>query len=162
MSAITVRPARAGEARLLTDLCLRSKAHWGYDAAFMRQAATGLDVTDDDIAAGEVFVAEDPAGRALGIYALDVDGATVDLDRMFVDPAAIGTGVGRALFAHAVARATTHGCTTMTILADPNAAPFYERMGAVFVRMAPSDTIPGRELPFYHLALRPGESACDE
>ena len=41
----------------------------------------------------------------------------------------------------------------MTILADPNAAPFYERMGARFERMAPSDSIPGRELPLYTYAL---------
>ena len=43
----------------------------------------------------------------------------------------------------------------MTILADPHAAGFYERMGARFLRMAPSDTIPGRELPFYGLDLDP-------
>ena len=41
----------------------------------------------------------------------------------------------------------------MTILADPNAAPFYERMGATFMRMAPSDAIPGRSLPLYEYDL---------
>ena len=35
----------------------------------------------------------------------------------------------------------------MTILADPNAAAFYERMGARYLRHAPSDAIPGRTLP---------------
>jgi len=37
--------------------------------------------------------------------------------------------------------------------ADPNAAPFYERMGARFVRNAPSDAIPGRTLPLYEYDL---------
>ena len=41
----------------------------------------------------------------------------------------------------------------MTILADPNAAPFYERMGARFLRNAPSDAIPGRTLPLYEYDL---------
>ena len=41
----------------------------------------------------------------------------------------------------------------MTILADPHAAPFYERMGARFVRNAPSDAIPGRTLPLYEYDL---------
>ena len=41
----------------------------------------------------------------------------------------------------------------MPILADPNAAPFYERMGARFVSQAPSDAIPGRTLPLYEYDL---------
>ena len=36
---------------------------------------------------------------------------------------------------------------------DPNAAPFYERMGARFLRNAPSDAIPGRMLPLYEYDL---------
>jgi hypothetical protein len=41
----------------------------------------------------------------------------------------------------------------MAILADPNAAPFYERMGARLVSQAPSDAIPGRMLPLYEYDL---------
>ena len=41
----------------------------------------------------------------------------------------------------------------MTILADPNAAAFYQRMGARFLQDAPSDAIPGRTLPLYELDL---------
>ena len=41
----------------------------------------------------------------------------------------------------------------MTILADVNAAPFYQRMGARFLHHAPSDAIPGRTLPFYEYGL---------
>ncbi len=33
--SLELRGALPGEAGLLTDLCLRSKAVWGYDAAFM-------------------------------------------------------------------------------------------------------------------------------
>ncbi len=41
-----VRPARAGEAASLTALCLRSKAHWGYDAGFMGLCVPSLTVSD--------------------------------------------------------------------------------------------------------------------
>jgi hypothetical protein len=41
----------------------------------------------------------------------------------------------------------------LAILSDPNAAPFYERMGAVPAGDAPSDAIPGRRLPLLHLDL---------
>jgi GNAT superfamily N-acetyltransferase len=77
----------------------------------------------------------------------------IDLDKLFVDPPAIGTGIGGLLFAHAASLARQRGGQRMTILADPNAAAFYERMGARFLRMAPSDAIPGRELPFYEFDL---------
>jgi hypothetical protein len=38
-------------------------------------------------------------------------------------------------------------------LADPNAAGFYERSGAVRVGEAPSDAVPGRRLPLYEIRL---------
>ena len=43
----------------------------------------------------------------------------------------------------------------LTILADPNAAGFYERNGAVRIGEAPSDAVPGRLLPLYELRLIP-------
>ena len=43
----------------------------------------------------------------------------------------------------------------MTILADPNAAGFYERNDAVRIGEAPSDAVPGRLLPLYELRLIP-------
>ena len=41
----------------------------------------------------------------------------------------------------------------MTIEADPDAAPFYRRIGARDVGTAPSGSIPGRELPLLELVL---------
>jgi GNAT superfamily N-acetyltransferase len=76
-------------------------------------------------------------------------GESADLDLFFVDPPFLGRGVGRVLFEAAVRVARAFDATTLTILADPNAAPFYERVGARFLRNAPSDAIPGRILPLY-------------
>jgi GNAT superfamily N-acetyltransferase len=151
-----IRNAKPGEAEGLTALCTRSKAHWGYDAAFMKMSAAALAVSEDDIAAGCVLVAVDEAGRVVGMAAVLPEGETSDLDAMFVDPPAIGSGAGRALFDAAVALARRQGAKRMTILADPNAAPFYERMGARYLRNAPSDAIPGRTLPFYEYDLTSG------
>ena len=47
---VQVRPAKPGESQTLTALCVRSKAHWGYDAAFMKLSAAALNVNEDDIA----------------------------------------------------------------------------------------------------------------
>ncbi len=152
---ILVRKAKTGEGKNLTALCVRSKAHWGYDAAFMKKSASALLVSEADIAAGRVLVAFDAAGRTIGVACVRPEGETADLDVMFVDPPAIGSGAGRVLFEAAVALARALGSRRMTILADPNAAAFYERMGAHFLHNAPSDAIPGRTLPIYEYDPRP-------
>jgi GNAT superfamily N-acetyltransferase len=153
---VQIRSAKLGEGHNLTALCVRSKAHWGYDAAFMKVSAAALNVNEDDIAAGRVLVAVGDAGRVIGVACVVPDGKTSDLDALFVDPPAIGSGAGRALFDAAVALAREQGARRMTILADPNAAAFYERMGARYLRHAPSDAIPGRTLPFYEYDLQSG------
>lgn len=153
---MSIRPARVEEADALTALCHRSKRHWGYDDAFMASSSASLTVRADAIAAGRVFVAvsaQDPPSL-LGVVELaPIEDGIVDLDKLFVDPPAIGQGAGARLFAQAAWAAQRSGARRMTILADPNAAAFYEHMGARFLRMAPSDAIPGRELPFYDVDL---------
>ena len=49
---------------------------------------------------------------------------------MMVEPYAIGTGCGRRLWDHAVETARGLGVRVITLDADPNAEPFYLRMGA--------------------------------
>jgi GNAT superfamily N-acetyltransferase len=153
---VQIRSAKPGESRILTALCVRSKAHWGYDGAFMKLSAAALSVNEDDVAAGRVLVAVDDADRVIGMACVLQDGDMADLDALFVDPPAIGSGAGRALFEAAVILARRQGARRMTILADPNAAAFYERMGARYLRNAPSDAIPGRTLPFYEYDLQSG------
>jgi GNAT superfamily N-acetyltransferase len=154
---VFVRNAKPGEGKNLTALCMRSKAHWGYDAAFMRKSAAALLVSEASIAAGRVLVATDDTGRTIGTVSIAEDDEGAELALMFVDPPAMGGGTGRTLFEAAVRLARRLGYRRMTILADPNAAPFYERMGARFLRDAPSDAIPGRTLPFYEYDLSPEE-----
>ena len=153
---VSIRTARAGETDSLTELCVRSKAHWRYDAAFMARSAAALSVSEADIAAGRVLVAVDDGGRTIGVASVAAEGETADLDLMFVDPPAIGRGAGRVLFEAAAELARRLGARRLTILADPNAAAFYERMGARFLRNAPSDAIPGRTLPLYEYDLMSG------
>jgi predicted N-acetyltransferase YhbS len=45
-------------------------------------------------------------------------------------PEFLGTGIGRALFDHAVCRAAALGAGVVSVESDPNAEGFYRRMGA--------------------------------
>src|SRR4029079_16844328 len=100
---VTIRKANQSEAQDLTALCLRSKAHWGYDAEFMRRCVASLTVSEESIAEGRVLVATEAGGRAIGTVTVMPDGESggqdAELGLMFVDPSAIGGGRGAAYFA---------------------------------------------------------------
>ncbi|OLF78289.1 hypothetical protein AWH62_15755 [Maricaulis sp. W15] len=153
MSPVRLRPARPGEEDALSELCLQSKAHWGYDEVFMAEVAPYLKVTAEDIEAGHTTVAELDDGTPLGVCQIDPGGHHGTLDLLFITPAAIGKGVGRDLFEDAKAKLKARGETVMTILADPNAEAAYIHMGARRVAMRPSDVFKGRELPWLEVVL---------
>jgi GNAT superfamily N-acetyltransferase len=151
----SIRPARIEEAPALSKLCVRSKASWGYDEVFMALARGVLQVGAEQIAAGDVWVATAADRSVAGVVALGPaeQPNTLDLDKLFVEPKWIRTGVGRMLMAHAIDEARRRGAKRLTILADPNAAGFYERNGARWIGEAPSDAIPGRSVPLYEIKL---------
>ncbi|MFF5722679.1 GNAT family N-acetyltransferase [[Kitasatospora] papulosa] len=147
-----VRRGHPEDAAALTALALRSKAHWGYDAAFMAACRDELAVRPAEMATRRTAVAERD-GRILGFTMLDGEPPRGALGMMFVEPDTMGTGVGRLLFQDVVARARRLRFTLLTIDADPHAEPFYTAMGAVRVGTAPSGSVPGRMLPLLELPL---------
>ncbi len=144
-----MRAARPGEAAELTGLVLRSKAHWGYDAAFMERVRDGLTLGDEHLP--HTVVAE-LGGRAAGVATLAGEPPDAVLDFLFVDPWAIGGGVGRALLLDALDRARLGGFSRLLVDSDPQAEEFYLRMGAVRIgeRVSPSS---GRALPLLAYSL---------
>ncbi len=155
MREITIRPARAEEADRLSDICRRAKAHWGYDAAFMVASDEALTITPAMIARGRVLVAESAEHEILGVASAEPLAAigAFDLGHMFVEPDAMGTGVGRKLFEAIVVLVAAEGGKKLVILADPNAEEFYRRVGAKCLGDAPSDSIPGRRLPLLEFEI---------
>jgi GNAT superfamily N-acetyltransferase len=145
MGGMQIRPARGEEAAAITALGLRSKAHWGYDEAFMARCASELRWDDDDLRTMLVHVAERD-GALLGFCAVNPAAAPPELDALFVEPDAMGAGVGRALLAQARAAAAAQGIAELAIDADPQAEPFYLREGARRVGEVRSAST-GRVLP---------------
>jgi GNAT superfamily N-acetyltransferase len=147
-----VRAARPDEAAALSDLALRSKAHWGYDEAFLRVVRAELTYRPGEIAARRTAVAE-RHGVLLGFCTVDGEPPEGELGNLFVDPPAIGTGVGRLLWQHAVRAAAAAGFAALLIESDPQAEGFYAAMGAERVGAVPSGSIPGRSLPLLRYRL---------
>ncbi|MFD9333356.1 GNAT family N-acetyltransferase [Streptomyces sp. NPDC060028] len=141
-----VRAARAEEAQALTELVRRSKAYWGYDAEFLAAVDPELRIDAADVTARRIVVAEDAHGVVQGLASLELElepdlegegaGPRARLGLLFVEPSAIGRGVGRLLYRDAVRRAAGLGVRRLLIDADPHAAGFYRAMGAVAVTVA--------------------------
>ena len=147
-----IRPARPDELSELSDLCLDAKAYWGYDDAFLAVCRDELTIREDELTDTCLAVAEHD-GEAVGVAQIFVEDGVCELQKLFVEPASMGIGVGRALFDWAAAEALRHGAVLMTIDSDPDAEPFYRRMGAEPVGTAPSASIEGRVLPRLELPL---------
>lgn len=150
---VRIRPARTEEAQQLSELAYRSKAHWGYDDQFLARCRDPLTVSPGNIVEGRVFVLEDQ-GRVRGFYELTGEGPEKELTFLFVEPADIGRGYGRALWLHAVRTAKVRGADRILIHSDPHAEAFYRAMGAKRVGEVPSTAIPGRMLPLMCFDLR--------
>jgi GNAT superfamily N-acetyltransferase len=146
MSTVALRPGRDDEAAPLSELALRSKGHWGYDQAFLDACREELTLTPAQVRAKRTIVAE-RGGRVVGFYTLAGEPPVACLDHLFVEPDEIGSGVGRALWGHAVHAAQSLGFTRLEIEADPDAEAFYLAMGARRRGTVPSGSIPGRALP---------------
>lgn len=143
---VTLRHGRPDEARELSELAFRSKAHWGYDAAFMEACRAELTVTPEDFSLRRLTVADvdgTPGGFSI-VATRESYGEVVDL---WVDPPHIGAGVGRALWEDAVSAVAASGLVEVRVEADPNAEAFYRKMGARKIGTAQSESIPGRRLP---------------
>lgn len=119
------------EAESLTQLVMRSKAHWGYGPEFLASCAPDLRIRPLDVTARRIVVAEDERGTVLGLASLDGPAPRASLGLLFVEPSAIGRGVGRLLYQDALRRAVELGVRALVIDADPHAAGFYRAMGAV-------------------------------
>lgn len=144
--SVVVRPARSDELQSLSELCLRSKAVWGYDQAFLRACRRELTLVPDELRSTLIAVAEEQQDVA-GVVQVKVVAADADLLKLFVEPSKLRRGIGSLLFSWAIQQATNSEATTLFIEADPDAAAFYRGMGAVDAGFAPSGSISGRLLP---------------
>ncbi|MGL4649762.1 MAG: GNAT family N-acetyltransferase [Caldilineaceae bacterium] len=151
--------ASASHAARLTQIAHAAKSYWGYPAHWIELWRNQLTISPAFIEANEVWaaVADD---AVQGFYALTGVPPQMTLDHMWVMPASIGQGIGAALYGHALGRAAALGGRCLEIEADPNAEPFYQRMGAVTVGEV-SYMIDGlrRALPLMEVTLPPSAPA---
>lgn len=148
-----IRRATPDEAPLLNALTGRSALYWGYEPEFLDWEPEALLVTPDFIAGSPIYVYEE-GGHILGYHALLYKDPDWYLDKLFVEPDRIGTGLGKHLWLHAVATARDLGIRELLLDADPNAAPFYRAMGCEWLREE-TTTRPGWNLQTFRFRIPP-------
>ncbi|MEZ5658619.1 MAG: GNAT family N-acetyltransferase [Burkholderiaceae bacterium] len=148
------RPACVEDCAGLTELAIRSKASWGYDAGFMAACADELTVRPEALtSATRIIELVHQGGAPLGFMSVAIQTDDAELEAMFVLPEALRGGVGRRLMALALRACARHGRHLLTIQSDPFAEGFYRRMGALPVGRRESDSVAGRFLPLLALPL---------
>ncbi len=135
-----IRRARGDDSTPLGELTKRSTTHWGSPPGFFDWAPGASDVLPGYIAENPVYVLDDD-GRVVGYYGFTKEGDDLLLDKLFVDRDRIGTGCGKRLWLHAVDTARDLGYLELVIGSDPNAASFYEAMGAVWYAEKPTPSL---------------------
>ena len=151
-NALTFHRARPEEAAALTELALRSKAHWGYDAEFIEDCRVALTIGPAEVEKAPYFMLQEN-GIVVGFYGLTTLATAIELSFLFVEPGSIGRGHGRRLFRHAVVTAREAGGQHLLIQSDPNAEGFYTAMGAERIGELPSPVRKERALPLFRYSL---------
>ena len=149
----SIRKAELHEIPFLSNLAIQSKSYWDYDRDFINQCKPLLTIHPEEISKTHIYLME-VNSSIIGFYQLKkIDSETIDLDKLFVIPDAIGNGFGSHLMDHAKELAQKLGFTKITIESDPNATKFYEKFGSKFKGYTKSPIDPLRKLPNYILEL---------
>ena len=156
MAADIIRFAKSEEASELSELAMRSKGHWGYDADFLANCKEELTYNKSQLLSPEYCfkVVELNGHKIIGFFALNFLGSDhPELEALFVDPDFIGQGWGNNLLNAAIVVAKRHKAKSIKLQGDPFAADFYLANGAIKVGKTESHSIPGRFLPLLEICL---------
>jgi N-acetylglutamate synthase-like GNAT family acetyltransferase len=131
MQNFLIRPAHASEKSELEALQLRASLANAGDREAMLAHPDAIELPDEQIANGRVFVAEWNATIA-GFAAVDPrpDGET-ELDGLFVEPTMMRRGFGRLLVEYCAEVARGRGSTVLHVVGNPHAEDFYLQCGFI-------------------------------
>jgi N-acetylglutamate synthase-like GNAT family acetyltransferase len=136
----------------LSETAIQSKKYWGYSDELIRSWMPELEIT-------KTYIEKDTVVKIfqesvfIGFFGLSrVDEQTIALDHLWLVPEYIQKGFGKVIFEQIRQEAQAQHYKTITIISDPNANGFYEKMGGKEIERIPS-SIPNRYLIKYSLKL---------
>jgi GNAT superfamily N-acetyltransferase len=154
---MTLRPKRVhirfghvAERLALEELQRRASLIWEETRADLLTYPDAIVLPQVQLEEHRVRVAE-IAGVPVGFSAmLPHAGGLWEVDGLFVEPALWGKGVGRALMADAIERASLEGARKIEVTANPRAEGFYKKMGFAAVGPVATRFGPGLRMRYVH------------
>ena len=125
--ALTIRLAEPDEREALEALQWRASLANENDRPHLLANPDAIDLPAEQIARGEVHVAE-IGGRIAGFAAVLREDSHLELDGLFVEPELWRGGIGAALVEQAAHEARRQGVSLM-VVANPHALDFYRSCG---------------------------------
>lgn len=156
MTALTTRTATGDDLEVLRELYRSSSLSNEGDRANLLASPEVLLWTGDGLVTGRTRVAMDARDRILGFATVVSIEGGLELEDLFVDPAAMRQGVATRLLLDAVARAASEGAGWIEVTANRHAAEFYASAG--FVHVGEKQTLFG-PAPRLRLDVSPDWSA---
>ena len=150
---MTIEKARKKDARILTDLTIRSKSYWDYSAEQIMSWKDDLTITTAYIDKNEVYKLSNKHNIIIGYYSyIFLNDAVIKLDNLFIDPPYIGHDYGTLLMNDFLKRIKSLKFEKVTLDADPNAEKFYHKFGFKTVGKLKS-TVENRFLPIMEIKI---------
>ena len=136
----------AEDYKILTEICLESKKHWGYSKYLLEQWKDELTITPRFIRNHDILKIENELGEILCFGALEKNHSKgiYEIIHFWVLPAHMGKKIGKILLEH-LEKKVEHQ-KTIKIVSDPNAMAFYQNFG--YHKVGEEKSKPdGRKLP---------------
>ena len=152
-----IRTAAVSDLPTIRELYVLASLSNAGDRLVLVAHPDALDFDGTAVAEGRTRVAaDDDDGRVVGFATIAVEGAVAELVDLFVDPARMGQGIGRALVLDAVVLARQQGADRMEVTANPHAVGFYARVGFVAAGEAQTQFGPAARM---HRSVTPSRPA---
>lgn len=150
---INITDAQPGNLGQINELLRLSKAYWGYDSDFLDRFMAKLGITHAYMQqhAIKLFYVDDHLAGFFN-FSFNTDGL-FELDNFFLHPNYIGKGIGRKLWQACCQEAKQQGENEFIIWSDPNAEPFYVKMGCEKIGVRQSPMMPDRYPPILKFKL---------
>ena len=141
------------DAELLSSLSYSSKKFWGYSDELMDLWKSDLEISKEYILKNKVVKVFE-GDNLLGFFALIIDEElNAELDHLWLKPENIKRNYGRQIFQHIIDKLASEGFNKMTLLAEPYATGFYEKMNGKVIGKFQSK-ISGRFLDIYEFQTK--------
>src|SRR4249919_2559392 len=135
---VLIRPAVMSERQALEALQRRASLNNPGDCDALLANPDAIELPPDQIAVGQVFIAEQD-GAIVGFSAvLPREGPEMDLDALFVEPHLWRHGIGRLLVEYSVAFARAQGSAALYVVGNPHAEEFYLACGFEMLGRVPT------------------------